>query len=99
MTLLVEDQLGEEDERVARRREVLAKLRAANPFKDIDDPVKWQHEMRQDRAMPARSRAVMRGECDKQTAYGRRSDFGGAARSELSELACPAEWFGVSSNI
>jgi len=55
MTLLVEDRPGEEDERVARRREVLAKLRAANPFKGIDDPVKWQREMRQDRAMPARA--------------------------------------------
>ena len=81
MTLLVEDRLCEVDERVAKRKEVLAKLRAANPFKNIDHPAGWQREMRQDRTMPARSRAVMGGECDKHTAYGRRSDFGGAARS------------------
>jgi hypothetical protein len=55
MTLLVEEQLGKVDDRVAKRREVLAKLRAANPFKDIDDPVRWQREIRQDRTMPARA--------------------------------------------
>ena len=55
MTLLVEDRPGEDDERVARRREVLAKLRAANPFKGIDDPAGWQREMRRDRAMPTRA--------------------------------------------
>jgi len=55
MTLLVEGQLGEAEERVAKRREVLAKLRAANPFKGIEDPVQWQREMRRDRAMPTRA--------------------------------------------
>jgi hypothetical protein len=55
MTLLVEDQLGGVDERVAKRREVLAKIRAANPFKNIDHPAGWQREMLQDRAMPARA--------------------------------------------
>ena len=55
MTLLVEDRLGEVDERVAKRKEVLAKLRAANPFKNVDDPAGWQRQMRQDRTMPARA--------------------------------------------
>ena len=55
MTLLVEDQFGQVDERVAKRRELLAKLRAASPFKNIDHPAGWQREMRQDRAMPARA--------------------------------------------
>jgi len=55
MTLLVEDRLGQTDECMARRREVLTKLRAANPFKGIHDPVAWQREMRHDRAMPARA--------------------------------------------
>ena len=55
MTLLVEDQFGQVDERVAKRRELLAKLRAENPFKNIGDPAGWQREMRQDRAMPARA--------------------------------------------
>ena len=75
-----------------------------HPFDDDD----WDRQMKADAAAgrfvamnerAERSRAVMGGECDKHTAYGRRSDFGGAARSELPELACPAEWFGVSSNI
>lgn len=55
MTLLVEEQVDEVDERVAKRREVLARLRAANPFKNIDDPVRWQCAIRQDRTMPARA--------------------------------------------
>ena len=55
MTLLVEDRLGEVDERVAKRKEVLAKLRAANPFKNIDHPAGWQREIRQDRTIPTRA--------------------------------------------
>ena len=75
-----------------------------HPFEDDD----WDRQMKADAAAgrfvamnerAERSRAGMGGECDKHTAYGRRSDFGGAARSELFELGYPAEWFGVSSNI
>jgi hypothetical protein len=55
MTLLVDDQSGSADERLARRRKALAKLRVADPFKEIADPAVWQHQLRRDRAMPARA--------------------------------------------
>lgn len=40
-----------------RRRAMIAALEALaarNPFKDIDDPVAWQREIRQDRPLPGR---------------------------------------------
>jgi hypothetical protein len=55
MTLLLDEQSGSADERLARRRMALAKLRAADPFRDTVDPAAWQHELRRDRAMPARA--------------------------------------------
>ena len=55
MTLIVDEQAGSAEERVSRRRQALAKLRAVDPFKCVVDPVAWQHELRRDRAMPARA--------------------------------------------
>lgn len=43
--------------RAARGRkmaEALRALAAINAFADIDDPVAWQREMREDRALPGR---------------------------------------------
>jgi len=42
------------DERGRRLAEALRNLQAANPFKDITDPVAWQREIRQDRPLPGR---------------------------------------------
>ncbi len=55
MTLMLDERSGSAQQRLARRREALAKLRAADPFKNIDHPAGWQREMRQDRAMPTRA--------------------------------------------
>jgi hypothetical protein len=55
MTLMVDEQTGSAEERLSRRRQALAKLRAADPFRDVVDPAAWQHELRRDRAMPARA--------------------------------------------
>ena len=55
MTLMVDEQPGSGDERLARRRKALANLRAADPFKDVADPGAWQHSLRRDRVMPARA--------------------------------------------
>ena len=44
----------DEEERGRRLAEALRQLQAANPFKDIADPVAWQREARQDRPLPGR---------------------------------------------
>lgn len=44
----------DEKERGRRLAEALRNLQAANPFKDIADPVSWQREIRQDRPLPGR---------------------------------------------
>lgn len=35
-------------------REALMQVRPANPFKDIEDPVEWQREVRKDGKLPYR---------------------------------------------
>jgi hypothetical protein len=55
MTLMVDEQAGSAEKRLSLRRQALAKLRAADPFKCVVDPAAWQHELRRDRAMPARA--------------------------------------------
>jgi len=55
MTLMVDEQAGSVRQRLDRRRQALAKLRSADPFKNVVDPAAWQREIRQDRALPARA--------------------------------------------
>jgi len=43
-----------EEAREQRLAEALQQLQAANPFKDITDPIAWQREIRQDRPLPGR---------------------------------------------
>lgn len=43
------------EERGRLLAEALRQLQAANPFKDVTDPVAWQREMRQDRPLPGRN--------------------------------------------
>lgn len=45
--------LGEE-QRKRELLEIMTRIRARNPFKDIADPMAWQREMREDVALPAR---------------------------------------------
>lgn len=44
----------DKEERGRHLAEALRQLQAANPFKDIADPVAWQREIRQDRPLPGR---------------------------------------------
>lgn len=53
MTLLVDETAVGIDERLARRRAALARVREADPFREIADPSAWQREIRRDRAIPA----------------------------------------------
>jgi len=53
MTLLVDESAAATDERLERRRRALARLRQADPFREIADPPAWQRETRRDRALPA----------------------------------------------
>jgi hypothetical protein len=53
MTLLVDESAPGMEERLARRREALARLRQADPFREIADPAAWQREIRRDRVIPA----------------------------------------------
>jgi hypothetical protein len=52
---MVDEQAGSVRQRLDRRRQALAKLRSADPFKNVVDPAAWQREIRQDRALPARA--------------------------------------------
>jgi hypothetical protein len=53
MTLLVDESAAASDERLELRRQALARLRQADPFREIADPAAWQREIRRDRAVPA----------------------------------------------
>jgi hypothetical protein len=41
-------------EMVQRRMAALARVRALDPYRDVDDPVAWQREIRKDRPLPGR---------------------------------------------
>ena len=41
-------------EMLRKRKEAFERLRQLNPFRDIEDPVAWQREMRKDRPLPGR---------------------------------------------
>ena len=41
-------------EMIARREKAFEALRKRNPFRDIEDPVAWQREIRKDRPLPGR---------------------------------------------
>ena len=41
-------------EMLRRRKEAFQKLRELNPFREIEDPVAWQREIRKDRPLPGR---------------------------------------------
>ena len=41
-------------EMIARRKAAWERLRQLNPFRDIEDPVAWQREIREDRQLPGR---------------------------------------------
>ena len=43
-----------EEQRKAELLEIMERIRARNPFKDITDPVAWQREMREDVTLPFR---------------------------------------------
>ena len=43
-----------EEQRKRELLEIMARIRARNPFKDITDPVAWQREMREDVVLPGR---------------------------------------------
>jgi len=45
---------GGEADRQRRLLETMERLRALNPFKEVQDPVALQREMRQDRPLPGR---------------------------------------------
>jgi len=55
VTALVEPVTVEAEEATARRKrellEITARLREANPFKSIEDPVAWQRKLREDRVL------------------------------------------------
>ncbi len=41
-------------EMIARRVAALEEIRKLNPYREINDPVAWQREMREDRPLPGR---------------------------------------------
>ncbi len=41
-------------EAITRRETAFEALRKVNPYRDIDDPVAWQREIRKDRPLPGR---------------------------------------------
>ena len=43
-----------EEQRKKELLEIMERIRARNPFKDIADPVAWQREMREDVVLPGR---------------------------------------------
>jgi len=55
ITLLKEVTLPSQSERSKSIAEILTRLAKVNPFRDIEDPVKWQREMRQDKDLPRRN--------------------------------------------
>lgn len=43
-----------EEQRKKELLEIMERIRARNPFKDVPDPVAWQREMREDVVLPGR---------------------------------------------
>ena len=43
-----------EERRKKELLEIMGRIRARNPFKDIADPMAWQREMREDVTLPGR---------------------------------------------
>ena len=41
-------------EMLAQRATALEKVRQLNPYREIEDPVEWQRDIRQDRPLPGR---------------------------------------------
>lgn len=50
----VETPAMSEEQRKRELLEIMTRIRARNPFKDIADPVAWQREMREDVVLPGR---------------------------------------------
>ena len=50
----VETPATSEEQRKRELLEIMKRIRARNPFKDIADPVAWQREMRGDVVLPGR---------------------------------------------
>lgn len=55
VTLLEEESRLDIAERGNKMAEVLEKLAAGNTFAEVSNPVAWQREVRQDRALPDRN--------------------------------------------
>jgi hypothetical protein len=53
VTLLDESNLSSEERR-QQLAELLGKVAATNAFANIENPVEWQRELRQDRSLPGR---------------------------------------------
>lgn len=53
VTLLDESTLSSEERR-QKLAELLGKVAATNAFANIENPVEWQRELRQDRSLPGR---------------------------------------------
>ena len=51
---LVTAPLATEEERCARLREAMRRIRERDPFRSIADPVAWQRAMREDVSLPGR---------------------------------------------
>ena len=51
---LMETPAMSEEQRKRELLEIMARIRARNPFKEIHDPVAWQREMREDVRLPGR---------------------------------------------
>jgi len=50
----VETPAIDEEQRKRELLEIMERIRARNPFKNIADPVAWQREMREDVVLPGR---------------------------------------------
>lgn len=42
------------EEKRQKLLDILARIHESNPFREIDDPVAWQREIRKDRSLPGR---------------------------------------------
>jgi antitoxin (DNA-binding transcriptional repressor) of toxin-antitoxin stability system len=51
---LEDSEVKQEDERGAKLADLLEQLASQDAFREIADPVAWQREIRQDRALPER---------------------------------------------
>ncbi len=50
----VETSMLGEEQRKRELSQIMTRIRARNPFKDIADPMAWQREMREDVVLPSR---------------------------------------------